>query len=167
MLYSIHGVKQEPGFPDNYMTCPDEEAESFTIYFVNPEGQEEAMGDYPSREAAEIELQHYVNLRVYGDPTAKPEGQELPPLPVENLQQFAQLIADWHQDGQKQIALASNPPKEVNIKAFIHGKERSLTPSERQAFVAGVQVAGEIFAKLPFQLVVAEVLAEDGEQADA
>lgn len=165
-LYAIHGVKQQPGFPDNYMKCPDEEAVFFTIYFLNPEGQEEAMGDYPSREAAESELQHYVNLRVYGDPTAKPEGQELPPLPVENLQQFAQLIADWHQDGQKQIALASNPPKEVNIKAFIHGKERSLTPSERQAFVAGVQVAGEIFAKLPFQLVASEASAEESEQAD-
>lgn len=93
-------------------------------------------------------------------------GRQLPPLPIENLDQFAQLISDWHQDGQKQIALASNPPKEVNIKAFIHGKERNLTPSERQAFVAGVQVAGEIFAKLPFQYVVAEASAEDGEQAD-
>lgn len=88
-------------------------------------------------------------------------GRQLPPLPVENLDQFAQLITDWHQDGQKQVALASNPPKEVTIKAIIHGKERSLTPSERQAFVAGVQVAGEIFGKLPFQLV------ESGDQADA
>lgn len=165
-LYAIHGVKQEPGSPDNFMKCSDAEALFFTIYFVNPDGHEEAVGDYPSREAAEAALQHYVDLRVYGDPTAKPEGQELPPLPVENLQQFAQLISDWHQDGQKQIALASNPPKEVNIKAFIHGKERSLTPSERQAFVAGVQVAGEIFAKLPFQLVASEASAEESEQAD-
>jgi hypothetical protein len=91
-------------------------------------------------------------------------GRQLPPLPVENLDQFAQLITDWHQDGKKQIALASNPPKEVTIKAIIHGKERALSPSERQAFIAGVQVAGEIFGKLPFQLVEAE---ETGEQADA
>lgn len=160
-LYAIHGVKQEPGNPDNLIRVPDEEAQFFSIYF-----NDQAVGDYNSRQEAEAELQHYVNLRVNGDPASKPEGQELPPLPVENLQQFAQLIADWHTDGQKQIALASNPPKEVNIKAFIHGKERSLTPSERQAFVAGVQVAGEIFAKLPFQYVVAEASAEDGEQAD-
>lgn len=88
-------------------------------------------------------------------------GRQLPPLPVENLDQFAQLITDWHHDGQKQIALASNPPKEVTIKATINGKERALGTAERQAFIAGVQVAGEIFGKLPFQLV------ESGDEADA
>ncbi|APD19047.1 hypothetical protein BK812_0005 [Pectobacterium phage A38] len=98
--------------------------------------------------------------------STSPNGKGVIPLPVQNLDLFAQLMVDWHTDGQKQIALASNPPKEVNIKAFIHGKERSLTPSERQAFVAGVQVAGEIFAKLPFQLVASEASAEESEQAD-
>ncbi|ARB11902.1 host nuclease inhibitor protein [Pectobacterium phage vB_PatP_CB3] len=97
--------------------------------------------------------------------STSPNGKGVIPLPVQNLD-LAQLMVDWHTDGQKQIALASNPPKEVNIKAFIHGKERSLTPSERQAFVAGVQVAGEIFAKLPFQLVASEASAEESEQAD-
>lgn len=87
-------------------------------------------------------------------------GKELPPLPVENLAQFAQLMIDWHTDGQKQIAMASNPPKEVSIKAFIHGKERTLTPSERQAFAAGVQVAGEIFKNLPFQFADEPAVAE-------
>lgn len=87
--------------------------------------------------------------------------------PVQNLDQFAQLMVDWHTAGQKQIALASTPPKEVVIKAFINGKERVLTNAERQAFVAGVQVAGEIFKNLPFQFVEQEVeQAVDGE-ADA
>lgn len=111
--------------------------------------------------------QHAELFKKVMDIPVESDGKSLPPLPVENLDQFAQLMVDWHTDGQKQIALASNPPNEVNIKAFIHGKERNLSPSERQAFVAGVQVAGEIFAKLPFQLVVAEASAEDGEQADA
>lgn len=160
-LYAIHGVKRNPDNWDALIQVPDEEAEFFTIFF-----NDQAVGEFDTRQSAEDSLQHYVNLRVNGDPDAVPEGKQLPPLPVENLQQFAQLISDWHQDGQKQIALASNPPKEVNIKAFIHGKERNLTPSERQAFVAGVQVAGEIFAKLPFQLVASEASAEESEQAD-
>ncbi|QYN79867.1 terminase small subunit [Kosakonia phage Kc283] len=153
-LYAIHGVKQEPGNPDNLIRVPDEEAQFFSIYF-----NDQAVGDYPSRQAAEAELQHYVNLRVNGDPSSKPEGQELPPLPVENLSQFAQLIKDWHDDNQKQIALASNPPKEVVIKAIINGKERVLSASERQAFIAGVQVAGAIFKDLPFKIAVEEVEA--------
>ena len=110
--------------------------------------------------------QHAERFKETMNATVEGEGKSLPPLPVENLDQFAQLITDWHTDGQKQIALASNPPNEVNIKAFIHGKERSLTPSERQAFIVGVQVAGEIFAKLPFQLVASEASAEESEQAD-
>lgn len=91
-------------------------------------------------------------------------GKELPPLPVQNLDQFAQLMVDWHTDGQKQIALASNPPKDVRIVATINGRERVLSKTERQAFMAGVQVAGEIFKNLPFQFVEQEVeQAVDGE----
>lgn len=84
-------------------------------------------------------------------------GKELPPLPVQNLDQFAQLMVDWHQDCVKQIALASNPPKDVRILATINGRERVLSKTERQAFVAGVQVAGEIFKTLPFKFVEQEV----------
>lgn len=91
------------------------------------------------------------------DASVNPEGQELLPLPVENLQQFAQLMLDWHSDKQKQIALASSPPKDVTIKANINGKERALTDSERQAFLIGVQLAGEIFKTLPFETVEQEV----------
>lgn len=87
--------------------------------------------------------------------------------PVQNLDQFAQLMVDWHTDGQKQVALASNPPSHVRIKAIIRGKEKVLNPNEREAFIAGVQVAGEIFKNLPFQFVEQEVeQAVDGE-ADA
>lgn len=78
-------------------------------------------------------------------------------LPVENLNQFAQLMVDWHTDGQKQIAQASNVPALVTIKAIINGKERTLRDSERQAFMAGVQVAGEIFKTLPFHFVEQEI----------
>lgn len=94
-------------------------------------------------------------------------GKELPPLPVQNMDQFAQLMVDWHTDGQKQVALASNPPSDVRIKAIIRGKEKVLNPNEREAFIAGVQVAGEIFKNLPFQFVEQEAeQAVDGE-ADA
>jgi len=78
-------------------------------------------------------------------------------LPVQNLDQFAQLMVDWHTDCQKQVALASNPPKDVRIKATIRGKEKVLSVNEREAFMAGVQVAGEIFKTLPFQFVEQEV----------
>lgn len=84
-------------------------------------------------------------------------GKELPPLPVQNLDQFAQLMVDWHQDCVKQVALASNPPADVRIKAIIRGKEKTLNPNEREAFIAGVQVAGEIFKTLPFKFVEQEV----------
>lgn len=84
-------------------------------------------------------------------------GKELPPLPVQNLDQFAQLMVDWHQDCVKQVALASNPPSDVRIKAIIRGKEKTLNPNEREAFIAGVQVAGEIFKMLPFKFVEQEV----------
>lgn len=86
-----------------------------------------------------------------------PDGKGVTPLPVQNLDQFAQLMVDWHTDGQKQIALASNPPKDVRIKATIRGKEKVLTPNERDAFIAGVQVAGAIFKTLPFQFVEQEI----------
>lgn len=84
-------------------------------------------------------------------------------LPVENLDQFAQLMVDWHADGQKQIAQASNVPAGVVIKATISGKERTLRDSERQAFMAGVQVAGEIFKTLPFQFVEQETTETEGD----
>ncbi len=86
-----------------------------------------------------------------------PDGKGVTPLPVQNLDQFAQLMVDWHTDGQKQIALASNPPKDVRIKATIRGREKVLSSNERDAFIAGVQVAGEIFKNLPFQVVEEEV----------
>ncbi len=84
-------------------------------------------------------------------------GKELPPLPVQNLDQFAQLMIDWHTDCQKQIIMASNPPPDVRIRAIIRGKEKVLSLSERQAFIAGVQVAGEIFKTLPFEFVEQEI----------
>ncbi|EIV0540740.1 hypothetical protein L7B14_004210 [Salmonella enterica] len=86
-----------------------------------------------------------------------PDGKGVTPLPVQNLDQFAQLMVDWHTDGQKQIALASNPPKDVRIKATIRGREKVLSISERDAFIAGVQVAGAIFKNLPFQFVEQEI----------
>ena len=153
-LYTISGVKAEPGNPTNLIRVPDDEAEFFTIYF-----NDQAVGDFPSRKVAEATLEHYVNLRINGDTDADPAGKQLPPLPVENLSQFAQLIKDWHDDNQNQIALASNPPKEVVIKAIINGKERALSSTERQVFIAGVQVAGAIFKDLPFKVAIEEVEA--------
>lgn len=91
------------------------------------------------------------------DAPVSPEDKGVTTLPVQNLDQFAQLMVDWHTDAQKQIALASNPPKDVRILATINGKERTLRDSERQAFIAGVQVAGEIFKTLPFQFVEQEI----------
>lgn len=88
-------------------------------------------------------------------------GKQLPPLPVENLAQFAQLMNDWFSDCQAQIDAAKSVPSDVRIRATIQGKERVLNAREREAFMRGVEVAGEIFKSLPFQTV--EAPAEEGE----
>lgn len=82
-------------------------------------------------------------------------------LPVENLAQFAQLMQDWFTGCKAQIAAASSVPDDVRIKATIDGKERTLNKYEREAFMRGIEVAGEIFKSLPFQTV--EAPAEEGE----
>ena len=87
-----------------------------------------------------------------------------PVVPVNTADDLARLIVDWFTDCHQQLAHAGSVPDNVNIKAFIHGKERSLTPSERQAFMAGVGVVAAIFEKLPFEFVPVQ---EEGEQPDA
>lgn len=149
-MYTIHGVKPEEGSEDNLIRVPDEEAKFFTVYLRNADGTEDAVADFPTREEAENDLAKYKAAAAYS-------GEKLEVLPVQNLDQFAQLMVDWHTDGQKQIALASNPPKDVRILATINGRERALSKTERQAFIAGVQVAGEIFKTLPFQFVEQEI----------
>lgn len=149
-IYTVHGVKPEDGNPDNLIRVSDEEAEFFTVYLRNADGTEDAVADYPSRQEAEEELERYKAQKPYS-------GESINVLAVQNLDQFAQLMVDWHTDGQKQIALASNPPKDVRIKATIRGREKVLSISERDAFIAGVQVAGAIFKTLPFQFVEQEI----------
>lgn len=152
-VYEISGVKSEPGSPNDVVRCPDNEAEFYTLYQVFG-AEHAAVGDFNTREEAEAWKTRMENLP---DTPVDPAGKQLPPLPVENLNQFAQLMIDWHTNGQKQIALASNPPKDVRIKATIRGREKVLSIGERDAFIAGVQVAGEIFKNLPFQVVEEEI----------
>lgn len=149
-IYAVHGVKPEDGNPDNLIRVSDEEAEFFTVYLRNADGTEDAVADYPSRQEAEEEIERYKAQASYS-------GESVNVLAVQNLDQFARLMVDWHTDGQKQIALASNPPKDVRIKATIRGREKVLSISERDAFIAGVQVAGAIFKNLPFQFVEQEI----------
>lgn len=147
MEYVIHGVKLEPGSPDNLIKCPDEEATMFSIYVKNPvNGEEQAVADYGSREEAERDLVEYQTAKPYS-------GTPLNVLPVQNLEQFAQLMTDWFNANMEQVNLASNPPDDVDIKATIDGTERKLTHQERQAFVAGLQMTAAIFDKLPFDIV--------------
>lgn len=147
-MYSIHGVKPEDENTNNLIRVSDEEAKFFTVYLRNADGTEDAVADYPTREEAENALAKYKADAAY-------TGKNV--LAVQNLDQFAQLMIDWHTDCQKQIVMASNPPPDVRIRATIRGKEKVLSLSERQAFIAGVQVAGEIFKTLPFQFVEQEI----------
>lgn len=146
MEYVIHGVKAEPGDPDSVMKCPDEEAEFFTIYVKHPNGEEHAVADYNSRAEAETDLAEYQAAKPYS-------GEPANVLPVQNLEQFSQLMTDWFSDKRKQVEYASTVPADVEIKAIIDGVERALTSSERQAFKAGLEITSAIFDKLPFEVV--------------
>lgn len=81
--------------------------------------------------------------------------EENPVVGITTIDDFAKLITDWFTDCQSQLAYAANVPENVKIKAIIDGKEKELTFKERQAFMAGVTVVGEIFKQLPFQSVEA------------
>lgn len=152
-VFEISGVKPELGHPNDLMRCPDDEAKFFSVYQVF--GAESVfVGDFDTRAEAEAWVEKMKNT---DDKPVDPNGKQLPPLAVQNLDQFAQLMVDWHGAAQQQIALASNPPANVSIKAIIGGKERTLRQSEREAFIAGVQVAGEIFKDLPFKFVEVEL----------
>ena len=86
-----------------------------------------------------------------------------PVVPVATVDDFARLVIDWFSDCQEQLGYAAQVPENVDIKATIDGVERSLTSTERQAFMAGVAVVGEIFKKLPFEAVP----APEGEEPNA
>lgn len=81
--------------------------------------------------------------------------EQNPVVPVNSIDDFAKLVSDWFTDCHAQLGYASNVPADVKIKATIDGKEKELTFKERQAFMAGVSVVGEIFKSLPFQTVEA------------
>lgn len=74
-------------------------------------------------------------------------------LPVENLGQFAQLLTDWFGDCRSQVEFIRTVPDDAVVKATIDGTERALTPQERQAFLAGMEMTAAIFDKLPFVAV--------------
>lgn len=74
-------------------------------------------------------------------------------IPVNDVDQFARYVVQWHQNRMSQLEMALTAPPEVEILiADEQGKqeELALTPEQRKAFRAGLIVAKSLFKDLPF-----------------
>lgn len=77
-------------------------------------------------------------------------------VPITSLDQFAQMIADWHANRVAQLEHSLTIPDEVEIVCGLtdSGEEISLTPEQRQGFKVGLTVALGMIQELPFTSTV-------------
>lgn len=150
-MFKIQGVINNP-LTGGYTEVNDEDASIFVLFDI-PEGeaQGKVLNAFASREEAEEAV------KAWEKSEAAYSGESLNPVKLETVDQLAETVVLWQRDCMVQLQAIANTPKEVDIKVTIYGKERSLTPSERKAFLEGARVVGEIFKDLPFNFTTEPV----------
>lgn len=79
------------------------------------------------------------------------------PVPIQDLDHFASLIAHWHGNGVAQLRQMTQMPEGVEVSYTDEsGKEITLSPDQRSGFIAGLVVAMDVFQKLPFSALPVE-----------
>lgn len=73
-------------------------------------------------------------------------------VPINDIDQFAFLVANWHANRLGQLQQALAVPDEVEIACDFTGSgvDTPLTAEQRVAFKAGLIVAMDLFKELPF-----------------
>ena len=87
---------------------------------------------------------------------AVPQASET--VPINSIDQFAMLVAHWHNNRMEQLAQALNVPDEVEISFQNEsGEDVALSPEQRKGFLAGLAMAKSLFAELPFVVDLQEI----------
>lgn len=87
---------------------------------------------------------------------AVPQASET--VPINSIDQFAMLVAHWHNNRMQQLVQALNVPDEVEISFQAEsGEDFALTPEQREGFLAGLAMAKSLFAELPFVVDLQEI----------
>ena len=84
---------------------------------------------------------------------------------VNDIDQFATLFTNWHENRMNQLRLIKDAPLDVEILfQNENGEDTPMGEVHRAGFNAGVTVAMSLFEKLPFTMTLIE---PEEEPADA
>lgn len=75
---------------------------------------------------------------------------------VNDIDQFATLFRNWHENRMNQLRQIKDAPDDVEILFESEGEEVAMDEKHRAGFNAGITVAMSIFESLPFTMTLVE-----------